>query len=211
MTGCELVNGLSINKRLFGDCEACHLGKERKPSPLQNIDRGITNKNQVIFVDLLFPKYSKDAKAYKAVLVVVYGYSRYTTVYPLHSKNAPEVNEAMKRYITWAERQFPNHSVKQVISDGGGKFVDEEMNKWYRAQGIEFLPNPPHGSHLDLCGRAHQTLIHMMSMKSMMATARLPKSFWKDALEMAVFVRNRTNFRAISNQYTISHDNERET
>ena len=64
------------------------------------MERDFTKKNQVIFVDLLFPKYSLSPKAYKSVLVVVDGYSQFTTVYPIYSKNASEENEAIKRYIT---------------------------------------------------------------------------------------------------------------
>ncbi|CAH0522151.1 unnamed protein product [Peronospora belbahrii] len=80
-----------------------------------------------MLVDRLFPKYSKDPKAYRAVLVVVDGYFRYTTAYHLHLKNAFEVNVAVKRYITWAERKFPGHNVQQAIYDGGGEFVNDVM------------------------------------------------------------------------------------
>ena len=159
------------------------------------MERGITNKNFSIFADLLFPKYSRSSKAYKAVLVIVEGYSSYTTLYPLHPKNAPEVNEAMKRYITWAERRFSYQHIKKAICDGGGEFVNTEMKAWNRKQGIEFLSNSPHGSHLNLCERAHETLFHMM--QSVMATAKLHKSFRKEALEMANFVRNRSYCRTI--------------
>ena len=96
----KLVDGLSLSTKQFEDCEACHIGNDRQPRCLKNSERDITKKNQVIFVDLLFPKYSSSPKAYKSVLIVVDGYSRFTTVYPLYSNTASEVNEAIKRYVT---------------------------------------------------------------------------------------------------------------
>ena len=153
------------------------------------MERGVTKKNEEIFVDLLCPKNRMSTKAYKVVLVVVDVYSRYTTEYPLHSKNAHEVNKSTKRYITRAERHFPDYPVKKVFSGGGGEFVNAEMTAWYRSLGIELLPNPPHSSHSNLCERAHHTLIH--TMKSMMAAVKQLKSLWMEALEMATYLRNR--------------------
>ena len=50
---------------------------------LKAFEAGIAEKNQVILANLLFPTYSTCPNAYKAALVVVDRYSRYTTVYPL--------------------------------------------------------------------------------------------------------------------------------
>ncbi|RAW21318.1 hypothetical protein PC110_g22238 [Phytophthora cactorum] len=184
----DLVNGMMLRQRRVTHCEACHMGKERKPPTKKSLDREITRKNEVIFADLLFPDQA-------SVLVIVDGYSRFTTVYPLKSKSASEVNAAIQRYIEWGDRQFPNDKVRKVVSDGGGEFVNSKMNQWYRKKGIEFLPNPPHGSHLNPCERAHQTLTHMM--KTVMSAAGLPPSLAIHALKMSVYIRNRTYHQAI--------------
>ncbi|KAG2917915.1 hypothetical protein PC117_g17251 [Phytophthora cactorum] len=65
------------------------------------------------------------------------------------SKTAAVANEAMKRYVAWTERQFIGYKVENMITDGGGEFVNDEMHAWYQKQGIAFLPNPPHSSHLN--------------------------------------------------------------
>ncbi|POM74710.1 LOW QUALITY PROTEIN: Hypothetical protein PHPALM_8291, partial [Phytophthora palmivora] len=52
----DLVKGMMLRQRTFDDCEACHLGKKRKPSAQNRLDRGIERKNEVIFADLLFPE-----------------------------------------------------------------------------------------------------------------------------------------------------------
>ncbi|KAG3025687.1 hypothetical protein PC119_g8095 [Phytophthora cactorum] len=159
----DLVNGMMLRQRRVTHCEACHMGKERKPPTKKSLDLA--------------------------------EYSRFTTVYPLKSKSASEVNAAMQRYIEWGDRQFPNDKVRKVVSDGRGEFVNSKMNQWYRKKGIEFLPNPPHSSHLNPCERAHQTLTHMM--KTMMSAAGLPPSLAIHALKMSVYIRNRTYHQAI--------------
>ncbi|OWY97658.1 Transposon Polyprotein integrase [Phytophthora megakarya] len=182
----DLVDGMMLRQRSFDDCEACHMGKEWKPAAKKKLDREIERKNQVIFADLLFPEPKKATGNQKPVLVIIDDYTRYTTVYPLKSKEASEVNPAMQRYIEWADRQFPDFDVKKVITDGGREFTNDKMTKWYLKKGIEFLPNPPKSSHLNPCERVHQTLIHML--KAMLSTAGLPMSFWMHALKMAVYV-----------------------
>jgi hypothetical protein len=178
-----LVKGMMLRQRLQVDCEACHMGKERKPPAKKRIDREISRKNEVIFADLLFPERDEP------VMVIVDGYTRFTTVYPLKTKNAPEVNVEMIRYIEWADRQQPTCKVKKVITDGGGEFENDEMKLWYQSKGIEFLPNPPRSSHLNPCERAHQTLVHMM--KTMLIAAGFPPSLKMHALKMAAYVRKR--------------------
>ncbi|KAE8995650.1 hypothetical protein PR002_g19553 [Phytophthora rubi] len=89
----------------------------------------------------------------------------------------------MIRYIEWTDRQHPTCKVKNVITDGGGEFENDEMKLWYQSKGIEFLPNPPRSSPLNPCERAHQTLVHMM--KTMLIAAGFPPSLKMHALKMA--------------------------
>ncbi|GMF15247.1 unnamed protein product [Phytophthora fragariaefolia] len=65
----------------------------------------------------------------KAALVVVDDYSRFTTVYPLKSKEAPAVNAAMKRYIAWVEGQFTDCKVLTIVSDNGLELNNDDMKE----------------------------------------------------------------------------------
>ncbi|KAE9087048.1 hypothetical protein PF010_g19868 [Phytophthora fragariae] len=163
-----LVKGMMLRQRVHVDCEDCQLGKQRKPPAKKHTDRDISRKNEVIFADLLFPEQDEP------VLVIVDCYTRFTTVYPLKTKNAPEANAEMIRYIEWVDRQHPTCKVKKVITDGVGEFENDEMKLWYQSKCIEFLSNPPRSSHLNPCERSHQTLVHMM--KTMLIAAGFPPS-----------------------------------
>ncbi|OWZ16395.1 Retrovirus-related pol Polyprotein [Phytophthora megakarya] len=124
-----LVEGMIPRQRSFEECEAYHIGKERKASAKKTLEREIKRKNPVVFANLLFPEAKKSTGTQKPVLVIIDGYTRYTTVYLLISKEVPEVNLTRQRYIELADRQF---TVKKVITDGGGEFPNGTMNAWYR-------------------------------------------------------------------------------
>ncbi|KAG2784227.1 hypothetical protein PC129_g18315 [Phytophthora cactorum] len=79
----ELVTDKMLKQRVFDDCEACHMSKEHKSTPMQDLEREIKQQNQVIYVDFLFSLQNTSNNVPKAVLVIVDGFCHYTTGYPL--------------------------------------------------------------------------------------------------------------------------------
>ena len=186
-----LVEGMMLKKRDLADCSVCHITKQRKSSPIKKLDRHLKSRNEMIFCDLLIPPRNNGTR-YEAVLVIVDGYSRFTTIYPLKSKQSSEVNSYMRRYVLWAEKQF-DCPVKQILTDNGGEFVNKSIDEWYQTQGIAHLTIPPHSSRLNICERTHQTVVN--TAKALMKSSGFPKSFWIDALQTAVYLRNRSYCR----------------
>lgn len=70
------------------------------------------------------------------------------------------------------------HSVRQVLTDKGGEFVNLQMQEWYKAQGIEHVLVGPKSSQLNLCERTHQSLVEMT--KATMRDAGFPRSLWPE-------------------------------
>ncbi|KAE8988881.1 hypothetical protein PR003_g23235 [Phytophthora rubi] len=190
----SLVEGLKLQSRDFQDCETCHLGKQKAKPLTRSLDRGLKRKNELVFADLLFPE-TENGTSYPAVLVILDGFTRYITIYPLKTKTAPEVNAHMKRYVTWADRQNPDSRVREISTDGGGEFWNDEIDDWYKLQGIEHTRKPKSTSNLNLCERSHQTLTGMQ--KTMMTDSGFPMSFWVDSVQTAVYIKNRVYTRAI--------------
>ncbi|DAZ98944.1 TPA: hypothetical protein N0F65_001383 [Lagenidium giganteum] len=164
-------------------------------------DRGLTAPNQIIYADLLFPSVNNGTQ-YKAVLVIMDGWSRYLTVHLLTSKQAAVVNALMRQYVLWAERQAGRSVTKviqreielepveqRVLTDKGGEFVNDDIDSWYAARGIEHIKVGPKSSHLNPCERAHQSLIEMT--KAQMHASGFPRSFWPDTLMNATYIKNR--------------------
>jgi hypothetical protein len=99
------------------------------------------------------------------------------------------INPLVKRYVAWAERNWPDNKVKEVLTDGDGKFENGAIAAWYQQKGITHTPTPPNTSRLNMVERTHQTLTGMM--KSMMKDSGFPTSFWVEALYYAVYIKNR--------------------
>ncbi|KAJ8554628.1 hypothetical protein ON010_g9857 [Phytophthora cinnamomi] len=89
-----------------------------------------------------------------------------------------------------ADRPTPQIMVQELLTDGGGEFVNGGMIAWYQEHGISHTPTPPNTPRLNMVERTHQTLTGML--KAMMKDSGFPTSFWVEALHYAVYIRNRT-------------------
>ncbi|GMF24339.1 unnamed protein product [Phytophthora fragariaefolia] len=180
-----LVNGMMLTQRQAKACDA---------SP-----------NEVVYADLLFPGQGNGTR-YKAVLVIMDGWSRFLTVHLLTNKSAATVNALIQQYVVWAERQGgrgikkiiqrefePTESarfpVRHILTDKGGEFVNSAINGWYASRGIEHIRVGPKTSHLNPCERAHQSLMAMV--KAHMHASGFPRSFWPYALKNAAYIKTR--------------------
>ena len=145
--------------------------------------------NDVVFADILHPGFNTHSP-YKYVLIIIDGYSRFVTIYFMKLKS--EANEYMMKYIAFAERQQENN-VKQIITDSGGEFTNNQILEWYRTKGIIHKRLASHaGSHaaqLNLSERVNQSITNMT--KAMIIQSGLPNSFWIEAMETACYIKNR--------------------
>ncbi|CAH0474717.1 unnamed protein product [Peronospora belbahrii] len=79
-----IIRSLRANSRFDRLIGMVEIGDDKFETPdklkeqrrRKHLERGITKKNQVVYLDLLYPKYSASLKPYKTVLVVVGEYSR---------------------------------------------------------------------------------------------------------------------------------------
>ncbi|KAE9045518.1 hypothetical protein PR002_g2177 [Phytophthora rubi] len=191
-----LVQGMMLTQRQQDTCDACHLAKQKKKKHRKKLDRATKEPNQVVYADLLFPGKGNGSR-FEAVLVIMDGYSRLVTVHMLKNKSSEVVNNHLKEYVLWAERQAGRmikkvitHKVMQVLTDKGGEFVSEAMEAWYNSRGIEHIQVGPKSSQLNLCERTHQSLVEMTM--AMMVQSGLPRSLWPEAMRNAVYIKNRS-------------------
>ncbi|KAE9310895.1 hypothetical protein PR003_g20157 [Phytophthora rubi] len=190
-----LVQGMMLTQRQQDTCDACHLAKQKKKKHRKKLDRATKEPNQVVYADLLFPGKGNGSR-FEAVLEIMDGYSRLVTVHMLKNKSSKVMNNYLKEYVLWAERQAGRmikkvitHKVMQVLTDKGGEFVNEAMEAWYNSRGIEHIQVGPKSSQLNLCERTHQSLVEMT--KAMMEQSGLPRSLWPEAMRNAVYIKNR--------------------
>jgi len=153
---------MMLTQRQQDTCDACHLGKQKKKKHRKTLDRATKEPNQVVYADLLFLGKGNGSR-FEAVLAIMDGYSRFVTVHMIKSKSSGVVNNYLKEYVLWAERQAGRmirqvitYTVKQVFTDKGG-----DMEAWYNSRGIEHIQVGPKSSQLNLCERTHQSLVEM--------------------------------------------------
>ncbi|CAI7902555.1 unnamed protein product [Closterium sp. NIES-54] len=125
-------------------------------------------------------------------LLVVDDYSRYTTVFPLHSKG--EVTEVLIDWIRAArlrlrERFGSDFPVLRLHSDRGGEFSSALLRAFYRAQGIRqtfTLPASPQQN-----GIAERRIGMVMDVaRTSMIHAAAPHFLWPFAVHYAAHLLN---------------------
>ena len=86
-----------------------------------------------------------------------------------------------------------NKNVKSLRTDNGGEYTSNEFKKYCTEKGIfrEFT-NPHTPEQNGVSERLNRTIIE--TVRSMIFHAKLPLSFWAEAANTAVYLRNRNRF-----------------
>ena len=198
----ELIKEILELKKYL--CPACLKGKQHRRAISH---RHISEANQIlscIMGDICGPIWVTKAGGTKRLLsrpkyalVLVDYYSRHVTAYILDHKD--EAVDSIKEYIEYMERQT-NRKVKTFHSDGGGEFINNDLELWFAGRGIRQsatqVDSPFENGVVE---RMNRSLFE--STRCLLAHAGLPASFWIDAYIYAVFLRNRMIWStAIENQ-----------
>nr|GEX41475.1 hypothetical protein [Tanacetum cinerariifolium] len=114
-------------------------------------------------------------------------FSRFTWTFFLKSKD--ETSGILKKFITEIEN-LKDLKVKSIRCDNGGEFRNKEMNYFCLQKGIkrEFSnARTPHQN--GIIERRNRTLIE--AARIMLADAKLPVTFWVEAVNTTCYVQNR--------------------
>lgn len=84
-----------MKKRGKMDWADCHFGKQGRKTFCKKLERNIEKVNDMNCADLLI----QNGTQYRAVLVIMDGFSRFVTTYLLKSKTEGEVNGYLQQYI----------------------------------------------------------------------------------------------------------------
>ena len=197
-----MVNGLNCDStKLENKCEGCIFGKMTKiPLPKQATRRA-TKILEMVHTDLCGPMQVPSHGGSRYVLTFTDDFSRYTTVYFLHSKS--DTLDKFKDYVKLMENATGNKimklSIKSLRSDNGGEFTSTEFDIFCNKMGIsrEFS-NAYCPAQNGVAERFNRTMIE--SARSMIYHARLPIEFWAEAVNTAVYIRNRSPTTALKNK-----------
>ena len=110
-------------------------------------------------------------------------------------KQKSEVFEAFKTFKAAVENES-GRKIKALRSDRGGEFTSKEFQDFCARSGIRrFLTVPRSPQQNGVAERKNRTILDMA--RSMLKSKYLPKEFWAEAVDTAVYLSNRSPTRSV--------------
>ncbi|KAA0063246.1 gag/pol protein [Cucumis melo var. makuwa] len=186
-----LLNQLEDNS--LPPCDSCLEGKMTKRS---FTGKGLRAKTplELVHSDFYGPMNVKARGGYKYFISFIDDYSRYDHVYLIQNKS--DSFEKFKEYKAKVENEL-GKTIKTLRSDRGVEYMDLRFQDYlieYEIQSQLSAPNTPQQN--DVSERRNRTLLDMVH--SMMSFAQLPNSFWRYALETAIYILNNVSSKIVS-------------
>ena len=197
----QLVKSCMVEGMIFADslqqkdsiCEGCVLGKMAKiPFPKKSMNRA-SIPLELVHTDLCGPMQVPSHGGSKYVLTFTDDYSRYTTVYFLKNKSDTilKFKEYVKLMETYSGQKVKNLNIKTLRSDNGGEYTSNEFDTFCKEHGIQRqFSNSYSPEQNGVAERFNRTMIE--AARSMLYHAHLPMKFWAEAVNTAVYIRNRS-------------------
>lgn len=204
----NVVEGMNVDMRKdVTRCEACVYGKStRAPIPQQGGARA-ENVLDLVHTDVCGPFPEESLGGSKYFVSFVDDHSRFAWIFPIQSKS--DVFAKFKAWLVMVENQHdtklkilrPGKTLKVLQSDNGGEYISSRMMRFLEERGIKHRLTAPRNPHQNgVAERMNRTLIELV--RSMLHQKSLPKSFWAEALNTAVHIRNRVTTRGLSSKTT---------
>jgi hypothetical protein len=123
-------------------------------------------------------------------------HSRHITIKFLKEKS--EAWQQIQNYVVWIENQL-NQLPKAFKFDNGGKFIDQDFQKWLAEKGIESKFTVPHSPQQHGMAKwLNWTLLEIA--QAMLIMKGLPKNLWVEAVSYTVYIQAQSPTRALHNK-----------
>lgn len=185
----NMVRGLNlVNTYDSIDCEICLKGKISTlpfPKCSDSKSRGVLN---LIHSDICGPMRTASLGGFKYFALFIDDFSRKIFVYFL--KNKSDVFNSFKIFKAQVELETGS-KIKVLRTDNGGEYSSTEFSKFLMKEGIQRQLTVPFTPQQNgVAERANRTIVEMV--RCMLMSSNLPESLWGEAVNMAVYLRNRS-------------------
>jgi len=186
-----MVEGLPIFHNIQLNCDGCALGKmHREQFPVHD-RRKETNILELVHTDICGPMQTRSLGGAYYFLLFTDDCTRYSWVYFL-SKTS-QTFQCFIEFNTLVEKQF-GKSIKILRSNQGGEYKLGEFMKFCKAHRIVQQYTVPHTPQQNgVVERKNKTLVECA--RSMLQGKGLSNSFWAEAINTAVYLKNRSPTR----------------
>lgn len=192
----NMVLGLNLKgKEDVVDCKTCFRGK-MTVLPFPNTTVRSKEKLELIHSDICGPMKNKSLGHYSYFVLFIDDFSRKMFVYFL--KNKSDVFEAFKEFKMKVELETGKR-IKILRTDNGGEYLSSNFSNFLKSAGIKRQLTAPYTPQQNgVAERANRTVVEMA--RCMLLDASLPEFLWGEAVNTAVYLRNRSPTKALKNQ-----------
>ncbi|CAH9105075.1 unnamed protein product [Cuscuta epithymum] len=181
-------NLINIDKNAaLGPCNHCLFGKHHRVS-FSSTSAKRSELLSLVHSDVCGPFEVESIGGSRYFLTFIDDASRKVWVYFLITKD--QVFECFKTFHVLVERET-GKKLKCLRSDNGGEYTSKAFDAYCREYGIRHektVPRTP--QHNGVAERMNRTI--MERVRSMLNMAKLPKSFWAEAVNTACYLINRS-------------------
>ena len=148
---------------------------------------------ELIHTDICGPMNVKARHEAQYLITFIYDFTRFGHIY-LNS-HIFEALDCFKIYSILVENQL-NTKIKSLWTDRGHEYLSDLFKAYYDEKGkVRQLTIPYNPQQNGVAERRNKTLLDMV--RSMMTQAKLPISFWGDALMTATYILNRVPSKSV--------------
>lgn len=175
-------------------CHACQLGKHIR-QPFYSSTASVLSPFEIIHSDVWTSPVSS-VSGIKYYVIFLDQFSHFVWIYPLRQKS--EVFEKFFQFFNYVKTHFQT-PIKSFQCDNGGEFNNRQMLVFFSTHGIQPRFSCPHTSAQN--GRAERTLRTINNLvRALLFQAKMPNTYWVEALNMAAHLFNLLPSTAIDNQ-----------
>ncbi|MBW0502257.1 hypothetical protein O181_041972 [Austropuccinia psidii MF-1] len=166
-------------------CSICDLNKIHKKSFNHQFERANKPLN-CVHIDLVGPISPSSLSGNRYFLTVVDQSTSFKIVRLLKHKS-----EALKQFVIVKNymENLHNRSLKKLVSDRGGEFLNNDFKLLAETQGFVHVFSPPDTpQHNGYAERVNRTILE--KTRCLLNNSGLPKHYWAESLNTAVFLSN---------------------
>ena len=168
-------------------CDYCLFGKQHKATFQKNSTRKF-EKLELVYFDVCEPMEVDSLGGNKYFVTFIDDASQKTWVYLLHTKS--RVFQYFQKFHSMLERKTGN-PLKRLRTDNGVEYISKEFKEYCSKHGIKhekMVPGTP--QHNSVVERVNRTIVE--KVWCMLKLAKLPKSFWGEAINTSIYLINRS-------------------
>lgn len=172
-------------------CNTCMKGKlTRLPFPKKSFTKSLAPLELIHSDVCSLPVATPNGKEY--LVTFIDDFSRFTTISLLRNKSEVEIK--LMEFIEFVKTKF-ERKPKLIRSDRGGEYIGKDVENLLISQGIQIHLTAGYSPQQNgVAERKNRTLVEMA--RCMLIDAKLPKTFWGEAITTANYIQNRVITRA---------------